>query len=95
MIINIVVELTVLWEEGCEEAAERKKTKYQQLVQGKRVDNMAVYSRGGMLWFPSPICMESADKSRSEGPREKNSCPKVGGSSAKSLLLALAQEGGH
>ncbi len=29
----ILVELTVPWEEGCEEAAERKKAKYQQLVQ--------------------------------------------------------------
>eukprot|EP00064_Thunnus_orientalis_P005785 superscaffoldBa00000582_g5799 len=29
----IMVELTVRWEEVCEEAAERKKTKYQQLVQ--------------------------------------------------------------
>ena len=32
----ILVELTVPWEEGCEEAAERKKTKYQQLVQDCR-----------------------------------------------------------
>ncbi len=32
----ILVELTVPWEEGCEEAAERKKGKYQQLVQGCR-----------------------------------------------------------
>lgn len=29
----ILAELTILWEEGCEEAAERKKAKYQQLVQ--------------------------------------------------------------
>ncbi len=32
----ILVELTVPWEEGSEEAAERKKGKYQQLVQGCR-----------------------------------------------------------
>ncbi len=32
----ILVELTVPWEEGCEEAAERKKGKYQQLVQDCR-----------------------------------------------------------
>nr|XP_055041026.1 uncharacterized protein LOC129428141 [Misgurnus anguillicaudatus] len=30
----ILVELTVPWEEGCEEAAERKRAKYQQLVAG-------------------------------------------------------------
>ncbi len=30
------MELTVPWEEGCEEAAERKKGKYQQLVQDCR-----------------------------------------------------------
>ena len=29
---------------GCAEAAERETTKYHQLVQGKRVDNVAVYS---------------------------------------------------
>ena len=29
----ILVELMVPWEEGCEEATERKKAKYQQLVQ--------------------------------------------------------------
>ncbi|RXN11796.1 unconventional myosin-If-like protein [Labeo rohita] len=32
----ILVELTVPWEEGCEEAAERKNGKYQQLVQDCR-----------------------------------------------------------
>ncbi len=32
----ILVELMVPWEEGCEEAAERKKGKYQQLVQDCR-----------------------------------------------------------
>lgn len=32
----ILVELTVPWEEGCEEAAERKRAKYQQLVQDSR-----------------------------------------------------------
>lgn len=32
----ILVELTVLWEEACEESAERKKAKYQQLVQDCR-----------------------------------------------------------
>lgn len=32
----MLVELTVPWEEGCEEAAERNKAKYQQLVQDCR-----------------------------------------------------------
>lgn len=40
----IMVELTVPWEEGCEEAAERKKAKYQQLVQDCR-------DKGWMAWL--------------------------------------------
>lgn len=47
----ILVELTVPWEEGCEEAAERKKAKCQQLVQDcqdKGWTMWAVYSGSGM-----------------------------------------------
>jgi len=40
----ILVELTVPWEEGCEEAAESKKAKYQQLVEDCR-------DKGWMVWL--------------------------------------------
>ncbi|KAL0163026.1 hypothetical protein M9458_042422, partial [Cirrhinus mrigala] len=58
----ILVELTVPWEEDCEEAAERKNGKYQQLVQDCR-------DKG----IPSPICVESDDKGWTERPLEESS----------------------
>lgn len=77
------VELTVPWEEGCEERAEREKTKNHQLVQDS-------WDEGWTTWLLRVgVGCRGFPKARVRG-HEKNSCLKVGGSSGKSLLLALA-----
>lgn len=40
----ILIELTTLWEDGCEEALESKATKYQELVQQCRGKGWQVFA---------------------------------------------------
>jgi len=61
----ILGELIEPWEEGCEEAAERKKPKCQQLVQDCR-------DKGWMSGIPCSICMEFINKGWIEGPLKES-----------------------
>ncbi len=72
------MELTVPWEEGCEEAAERKKRQIPATcprLPGQGVDNMADDSGSRMSRIPSSICVESIDKGWTERPLEESSHP--------------------
>ncbi len=61
----ILVELTVPWEEGCEETFERKSERFKGQVQDCR--DMVIPSRGGMQGLPSPVSLEADDRSWTEG----------------------------
>ncbi len=94
----ILVELTVPWDEGCEEAAEKKKRQIPATcprLPGQGVDNMADDGGSRMSRIPSSICVESIDEGWTERPLEESSRSQAGRSIRESLQLALAQERGH
>lgn len=56
----ILVELAVPWEEGREEAHERKSLTDCHKVQGERLAGVAISNRGGVYRVPSTVCMVGA-----------------------------------
>ena len=71
----ILVELTVPWEEGCEEAAENKKAKYQQFVQDCRDKGWTTWLMTvevGCRGFPAQS-VKSIDKGWTQRPLEESS----------------------
>ncbi len=62
----ILVELTVPWEGAFESKSERYKRSGPGL-QGQRLGDMVISSRGGMQGLPSPVSLEVDDRSWTEG----------------------------
>lgn len=77
----ILVELIVPWEEGCEEAAESKKTKYQQLVQDSREKGWTTWLftvEVGCRRFPAQYVWNLLTKVGVRGLERKTAARRIG-----------------
>lgn len=78
----ILVELTVLWEEKCEEAQERKQAKYEHLVQHCGEKGWLIPSGRRVSGIPSQVTLEVVDQVCGQWPDEKDTSLR-GGSKKK------------
>ncbi|KAI8506762.1 hypothetical protein Bbelb_152030 [Branchiostoma belcheri] len=92
----VIIELTVPWEEGCEEAHERKSAKYQDLLQQCRDKGWQAWLFAvevGCRGFPAQSVWKMLSAVGVTGKRQEGSSAQDGRSSRKGVMLALVQEG--